>query len=624
MSKTGSLVRFSVVAIVLAMLWHCGFSHAQSTSARQPVLLAPGARCGFLVECSHFDEIGLHLGTGAAFRTDARRSYWDTQGALRLSLTVGDLAEGGVAFTGHMRSDGESGLQLSSSPIALYVRLRLLPLPLRALAWSPLRLALSYQHDLVAEPFGQNEPPGISRGTLRLVAGQSLGRVDLDGSIGFVVAQPDASRPRLVAFDLGAAVSVWLWRGVDRAPSEEFRLTGEALTRFSLSPAFPSEHNLLVGFLGKSVNGYGGGVAIGTQVLDRQAGFLAVARLQISWGKKHKNPWAERKAAEPVTTPAFIWKLLGAIDPVLGPDGCVWTDPTPERPSSKWFCVGTPAADDPSQIVIKGGQRVPAGTHLWETGSVLRLDDGSKVVEIPLHARFRKAVWDFVDENEREAAKNREKYRQQVCEGKISILHGAENNPGLASMIALDEFGGRAALIGEELLRYFECNPNPSLEEQAMMALNALGAARASGPLRAKPPLTGRIGEAAENEAPAGKAGSGVPADSGTNPVALRSRIKDNPYAVRLAESLSEQAQRDVDKLLLQLANGNRNPGIGTRPLGGGFYELRGSNAGRVIINATGNGTFDIVGKFQGHVRGDAANSATINRLIQDYLKLAK
>lgn len=107
-------------------------------------------------------------------------------------------------------------------------------------------------------------------------------------------------------------------------------------------------------------------------------------------------------------------------------------------------------------------------------------------------------------------------------------------------------------------------------------------------------------------------------------PITLRSRVKDNPYAVRLAESLSEQAQRDVDKLLLQLANGNLNPGIGTRLLGRGFYELRGSNAGRVITKETSSGAYDIVGKFQGHVRGDAANSATINRLIEDYLKLPK
>ena len=492
MSKLSSLVRFVVIVTALAMLWPYRSGSAQSASTHQSVRLASGARCGFLVECSQFDEIGLHVGTGAAFRGDSSRPSWDVQGALRLSLTAQDLAEGGVSFAGHLSGDGGSGLQLASSPISLYARLRLLPLPLPALAASPLRLALSYQHELVAEPFGQDELPALSRGTLHLIAGQSLGRVDLDGGIGLVMAQPDASRPRLVAFDLSATASIWLWRRVGQAPADEFRLIAEALTRFSLHRAFPSEYNLLIGILGKSVNGYGGGVAVGTQVLEQHAGLLVVARLQISWGKKHSNPWAERKAAEPATTPAFIWKLLGAIDPVLGPDGCVWTDPTSERPSTKWFCIGTSAPDDSSQIVVKGGRRLAVGTHLWEMGQVLRLDDGSKAVEIPLHARFRKAVWDFVDENAREAKQNREKYRQQVCEGKVSILHGAESNPGIASMIALDEFGGRAALIGEEILRYLECNPAPSLEDQAIMALNVVGAARASGALRTQTSSTGR------------------------------------------------------------------------------------------------------------------------------------
>jgi len=305
MLKIGFLVRLLGACLVLETLLLCSFACAQSARNQQSVLFAPGIHCGFLGECARFDALGLHISTGAAFRSDPSRPDWDAQAVLRLSLTVGDLAEGGVAFAGHLSSDGGNGLHLFSSPISLYARLRLLPLPLRVLAWSPLRLSLSYQHDLVADPFGQNEPPGLSRGTLRLIVGQSLGRVDLDGNLGLVVAQLDAARPHAVAFDLGAAVSVWLWRGVDHAAVDEFRLTAEALTRFSLNQAFPSEQNLLVGFLGKSVNSYGGGAAIGTQVIDRQAGFLAVARLQISWGKQHKNPWAERKAAEPTTTPAL-------------------------------------------------------------------------------------------------------------------------------------------------------------------------------------------------------------------------------------------------------------------------------------------------------------------------------
>lgn len=91
--------------------------------------------------------------------------------------------------------------------------------------------------------------------------------------------------------------------------------------------------------------------------------------------------------------------------------------------------------------------------------------------------------------------------------------------------------------------------------------------------------------------------------------------------AVRQAQSLGQQAQRDVNSLLDALRAGNANPGIGTRALGNGFLELRGANAGRVIVKETSSGAFDIVGKFQGHVRGDAGNSTVIQRLINDYLE---
>lgn len=104
--------------------------------------------------------------------------------------------------------------------------------------------------------------------------------------------------------------------------------------------------------------------------------------------------------------------------------------------------------------------------------------------------------------------------------------------------------------------------------------------------------------------------------------ITTRSRIGASSYATRLAEGLGQAAQRDVDALLTQLRAGNMNPGIGTRRLGGGFYELRGANAGRVIVKQTSGGSFDIVGKFQGHVRGDAANSAIIQRLIDDFSRL--
>lgn len=119
------------------------------------------------------------------------------------------------------------------------------------------------------------------------------------------------------------------------------------------------------------------------------------------------------------------------------------------------------------------------------------------------------------------------------------------------------------------------------------------------------------------------KAANGLPtlprAVGASANITTRSRIAGSTYAVRAAGNLGEQAQRDVDALLSQLRSGNVNPGIGTRSLGNNFFELRGANAGRVIVKQTSAGAFDIVGKFQGHVRGDAANSAIIARLIGDY-----
>ena len=162
------------------------------------------------------------------------------------------------------------------------------------------------------------------------------------------------------------------------------------------------------------------------------------------------HPWAERKAAEPKTTPAFIWGLLGAIDPVVGPDGCVWTDPSPQRPSTRWFCIGKPDPQDKSQIVLKDGKRLAVGTHLWELNGSLRLDDGNKVVQIPLQARWRKAVWDFLDEHERLFEQDKEAHRQRICAGRVGPLHGLDG--GTAATSGLDEQGGPGSVLAAVIM----------------------------------------------------------------------------------------------------------------------------------------------------------------------------
>jgi RHS repeat-associated protein len=100
--------------------------------------------------------------------------------------------------------------------------------------------------------------------------------------------------------------------------------------------------------------------------------------------------------------------------------------------------------------------------------------------------------------------------------------------------------------------------------------------------------------------------------------VRVTSKIGGSKYATRLAENMSSQAQRDVDRLVSQLLEGNPTPRIGTKSLGNNFFELRGANGGRVIIRRTGLTSYDIVGKFQGHAMGDAANSQIIQRLMSE------
>lgn len=410
-----------------------------------------------------------------------------------------------MALAGHLMAAEASELRPVGSPISLFGRVRLLPLPWGPLQAAPLRLVLGYQHELVVEPLGSSESPGWSRGTLRLIAGQRLGRFELDGSIGLVLAQPDGERLRAVGYELTAGASLRLIGGGGE-PGPELALTAEALTRAAVGAALPSQQALLLGLLGKTRSGYGGGLALGVAAMDGQAGVLAMARLQISWGKAHHNPWAERQAAEPETTPAFIWMLLGAIDPVLGADGCVWTDPKPQRPSRKWFCIGHPAPDDPGQIVLPNQQRIAVGTHLWEFGKSLWLNDGTKAVEIPLVARYRQKVWEYLAEHWPEA-KAGEPAAQALCEGKIGLLRGLDQ--GSAMMVAHDD-GGGAALLGAELLRELQCNPDPSLRDQAAQTFNLLGLLRRRGPLRARPPLSDRLSEGSEGAAAPRRAGGGA------------------------------------------------------------------------------------------------------------------
>lgn len=183
------------------------------------------------------------------------------------------------------------------------------------------------------------------------------------------------------------------------------------------------------------------------------------------------------KPPEPKETPEWIWTLLGAIDPILREDGCVWTDPTPRQASYNWFCIGKPDPQNPAMIRLDNGTHLPVGTHLLEHGTSLRVNDGTQVAEIPLTARFRKAVLDYVD------GLRAHDPDPKLCEGRIDpIPRGLDD--GWASVVAHDDMGGSAAVLGMQIYRELTCNPQA---QSSVEILSLLGKFGGRGPLRARP-----------------------------------------------------------------------------------------------------------------------------------------
>ncbi|MBL9005043.1 MAG: hypothetical protein JNJ46_12400 [Myxococcales bacterium] len=134
-------------------------------------------------------------------------------------------------------------------------------------------------------------------------------------------------------------------------------------------------------------------------------------------------------------------------------------------------------------ILLDSGGRLPVGTHLWEHGTSLRINDGTKVAEIPLTARLHKAVLDYVD------GLMRHEPDPKLCEGKLDpIPQGID--AGWASVVANDDFGGRAAVLGMQIYREITCNPEA---QSSMQILSLIGKVGGKGPLRTKPSLAEHI-----------------------------------------------------------------------------------------------------------------------------------
>lgn len=195
---------------------------------------------------------------------------------------------------------------------------------------------------------------------MSLLAGRSLGPVDLD--VGAAVEVGDTLRRAVMAHGSVALRLFGLARPL--APDEQLRVVLQAAYRWPLpGDPSPADAYVLGCFEYKTHSGYRFGVSAGPYLLGSRAGGMGLVTFSVAWGPRYRNPLAESIASQPPWIPRF-WMDLFHVDPVLGPDGCIRTDPSPigQRVIK---CIGTPDSRDPKQIVLPDGRRYPVGEHVW-------------------------------------------------------------------------------------------------------------------------------------------------------------------------------------------------------------------------------------------------------------------
>ncbi len=87
---------------------------------------------------------------------------------------------------------------------------------------------------------------------------------------------------------------------------------------------------------------------------------------------------------------------------------------------------------------------------------------------------------------------------------------------------------------------------------------------------------------------------------------------------VKLAEEATkdDRIQDEINQLVIRFADGNEQASYGTTPLGHGYWELRGSYGGRVILKKINSNTVAIVGKSSKKGRNNEPDMFNRLRLI--------
>lgn len=96
--------------------------------------------------------------------------------------------------------------------------------------------------------------------------------------------------------------------------------------------------------------------------------------------------------------------------------------------------------------------------------------------------------------------------------------------------------------------------------------------------------------------------------DSDDEELEIVYRTSENPALNRIAKKLKQPIAKSCDGLIKKRADGNRNPGIGTKHLFSDVYELRGRDGARVYYRQV-DGKLEILGKSDKHDQQRAINA---------------
>ena len=550
-----------------ALVWLLSLVAASSVAcadeaSTEPLVssLASGVPCGLVGDCARFDALGVHVGgTLGLGQIPSRRLL--LAGRTRLSVSMLDALDVSLSLGAFQRQQAEESA-VAATPLVVGLRVRLWPWLDRG---GP-DLALSLTQSVPSRWLGSGDVPPE---TAASVAGSKLWRwLQLDGSVG-LLWRDGVTKP--LGLRLSASGAVRLYQTPDPTlPRDSYRAGLQASALFPLDPtAMPSSLTALAIFEAATDRGLRFALGIGVISEGRSVGSAALAQLSYSWGLRYRT--GDGRAGIGGMPDWYIDAFL--IDPILEADGCIYTDPS-SIGRIKILCVGTPDPIDAGTIIHRDGRRFPVGLHVWiDKSDGTLLTEAREILGRPDEktAQLAIVVQQFV-----EVVKRREQKTGKQCFLRGGILH-AVSDASLAAMVAYDEQGGGASLLGYELARMIFCDAEPLAG--GLPPPLSFG----KGPRAASAVARQRVSEVIEHEKPA--ATNGAPSAS-TKPSPAATSGAPASVAGSKAATSAEAASILSDQNRTHIFEGEINPKRGKAT--GWHYEPTGSKEkGTYVIEET-------------------------------------